>query len=54
MEKLFNSVGYEKEFSKEKIEDIFEVKKSRASEIINILINNNIIENDESRYKFKK
>ena len=54
LQKLFNSVGYEKEFSKEKIEDIFEVKKSRASEIINILINNNIIENDESRYKFKK
>lgn len=54
LQKLFNSVGYEKEFSKEKIEDIFGVKKSRASEIITILINNNIIETDESKYKFKK
>lgn len=55
LQKLFNDVGYEKEFTREKIEEFFSVKKSRAGEIIAILINNNIIENSyESKYKFKK
>lgn len=52
---LFDKLGYEKEFNKEKIEEIFNVKKSRASEIISTLINNNIIENThDAYYKFKK
>ncbi len=54
LQNLFNIVGYEKEFTREKIEEVFMVKKSRANEIITMLINNNIIENDELLYKFKK
>ena len=55
LQKLFAEMGYETEFSREKIEEIFNVKKSRAAEIITILINNNIIEIlHEAKYKFKK
>ncbi len=55
LQRLFAEIGYEAEFSKEKIEEIFNVKKSRAAEIISTLINNNIIEmSHETKYKFKK
>lgn len=55
LQKLFKSVGFENEFAREKIEEIFSVKRSRASEIITLLMNNNIIENIyESKYRFKK
>lgn len=55
LQKLFKDVGFEKDFTREKIEKIFNVKRSRALEIISILIDNNIVENtQEFKYKIKK
>lgn len=55
LEALFNECGYEKVFSRDKVEKVFGVKKSRASDIINQLINCNILEYAESaKYRFKK
>ena len=55
LQELFNDVGYEKEFTREKVEKYFNVKKSRALEIISILIDNNIAEyTQDSKYKIKK
>lgn len=52
---LFAELGYDKSFSKTKIEQVFSVKKSRCSEIIAILLNNDIIEViNDSKYRFKK
>lgn len=52
---LFAELGYDKSFSKTKIEQVFSVKKSRCSEIIAILLNNDIIEViSDSKYRFKK
>ena len=55
LEKLFNTIGYDKSFSRENVEKTFEVKRSRASDIIGQLMDNNLIEYyDEGKYKFKK
>lgn len=55
LEKLFNSIGYDSSFSRENVEKTFEVKRSRASDIIGQLMDNNLIEYyDEGKYKFKK
>lgn len=55
LEKLFNSIGYDSSFSRENVEKTFEVKRSRASDIIGQLIDNNLIEYyNEGKYKFKK
>lgn len=55
LQELFNNIGYEKEFTRETVEKYFGVKKSRALEIISILIDNNIVEyTPESKYKLKK
>lgn len=55
LQKLFNRVGYNKEFTRNEIEDIFKVKKSRASEIISTLMDNDVIEFvNESNYRIKK
>ena len=52
---FFNLFGYEKEFNRENVEKEFNVKKSRASEIISTLLNNDMIENaHEAYYKFRK
>lgn len=52
---LFNNIGYEKSFTRETVEKCFSVKKSRALEIISILIDHNIVEYaQESKYKFKR
>lgn len=55
LESLFNECGYDKIFGREKIEKKFNVKKSRALDIINQLINCDILEYAEAtKYKFKK
>lgn len=54
LESLFNEYGYDKTSNREKVENAFGVKKSRALDIINQLINCDILEYaDESKYKFK-
>ena len=55
LEKLFNTIGYDSGFSRENVEKIFEVKRSRASDIIGQLMDNNLIDYyDDGKYKFKK
>jgi len=52
---LFDKFGHSDAFKSKDIEEIFNVKKSRASEIIFLLQNNNLIEESElNKYKFKK
>ena len=52
---FFTQFQYDKIFTREDVKKFFNVKNSRASEIIAILLNNNIIENTEgSKYKFKR
>lgn len=55
LETLFNECGYDKIFGREKVEKVFSVKKSRALDIINQLINCDILEYaEDNKYKFKK
>ncbi|MDD2391583.1 MAG: ATP-binding protein [Bacilli bacterium] len=55
LENLFDIIGYDRDFSREKVEEIFDVKKSRASDIISKLIDNDLVEySSESKYRFKK
>jgi predicted HTH transcriptional regulator len=55
LEKLFNTYGYDISFNREKVEKIFGVKKSRALDIINQLINCDILEYaEEAKYRFKR
>lgn len=55
IQKLFDKYTYQHEFKRKDILEIFNVKKTRASEIISLLIKSNIIEESEnSKYKFKK
>ena len=55
IQRLFCELSYNKTFTKEKLEIVFKVKKSHGSEIISILLDNNIIElTNNSKYKFKK
>ena len=55
VKKLFNKYTYRYEFRREDIEELLDIKKSRASEIIAMLVNNNFIEQSNSaKYKFKK
>lgn len=52
---FFETFGYQKSFTREDIKEHFEVKNSRASEIISLLISSNIIEDsDGAKYVFKK
>lgn len=52
---FFEKFKYDSLFTREDVKDFFNVKKSRASEIITILSNNNMIENTEgSKYRFKR
>lgn len=52
---FFEIFGYEKSFSREEIKEHFGVKNSRASEIISLLITNNIIEDYKgTEYIFTK
>lgn len=55
IQKLFDKYQYQYEFKREDIEILFDVKKSRASEIINLLFDNDLIEqSNPTKYKFKK
>ena len=55
VKKLFNKYTYRYEFRREDIEELLNIKKSRASEIIAMLANNDFIEQSNStKYKFKK
>ena len=55
IQKLFDVYMYQYEFKRENIEEIFGVKKSRASDIITLLANSNLIEvSGPTKYKFKK
>ena len=55
IEILFKKYKYQYDFKREEIEELFNVKKSRASEIIALLLECNLIEpSDPTRYKFKK
>lgn len=52
---FFLQFKYERLFTRENVKEFFSVKNSRASEIISVLLNNNIIENVEgSKYRFKR
>lgn len=55
IQKLFYKYMYQYSFKREDVEKIFRVKKSRASEIISLLIDSDLIEPSEpTKYKFKK
>lgn len=52
---FFTEYGYDKKFTREEIKNYFKVQNSRASEIISLLLRNNMIENVEgTKYKFKR
>lgn len=52
---FFTKFQYEKTFTREEIKRFFHVQNSRASEILALLMNNNMIDNVEgSKYKFKR
>lgn len=44
IQKLFDKFGYQYDFKWEDVAEIFNVKKSRASEIVALLLNSNLIE----------
>ena len=52
---FFVQFPYDKLFTREDVKKFFKVKNSRASEILSILLKNNLIENTEGRkYRFKR
>ncbi len=55
IQKLFDKFSYQYDFKWEDVSEIFNVKKSRASEVITLLLDSNLIETSEAtKYKFKK
>ena len=55
IQKIFKKFTYQYEFRREDIEELLNIKKSRARELIVMLINSNLIEQSNPiRYKFKK
>jgi len=55
VQNLFDSFKYKYSFRREDVQKIFDVKKSRASEIISQLLESGLIEDAEpTKYKFKK
>lgn len=55
LKKFFEDYEYDKVFTREDIKTSFGVQNSRASEIIALLVENNMVENiDGSKYKFKR
>lgn len=55
IQKLFDKFSYQYDFKWEDVAEIFKVKKSRASEVIDLLLDSNLIEqSDPTKYKFKK
>lgn len=52
---FFEKFKYDVLFTREDVKEFFNVKNSRASEILSILLSNNMIENIEgSKYRFKR
>lgn len=52
---FFTDFQYDNMFTRENVKDFFHVQNSRASEIVALLLTNNMIENVEgSKYKFKR
>lgn len=52
---LFDKYGYQYDFNRDEVALIFGVKKSRASEVIALLMESNLIEHsDATKYRFKK
>lgn len=55
IQKLFDKYTYQYDFKREDIEEMFGVRKSRASEIIALLLETDLIEASQpTKYKFKK
>lgn len=55
IQKLFDKFTYQYEFKWEDVSEIFKVKKTRAFEIITLLLDSNLVEPSEpTKYKFKK
>lgn len=55
IQNLFKKFEYKYNFKREDVEQIFEVRKSRVSEIIALLLDKNLIQQSEpTKYKFKK
>ena len=55
VQKLFEKFTYKYDFKREDIEEMFQIKKSRASEIIALLLDFGLITPSEpTKYKFKK
>ena len=55
IQKLFDKFTYQYDFKWEDVAKIFNVKKSRASEVITLLLNSDLIEPSEpTKYRFKK
>jgi len=52
---LFDKYKYQYDFKREEIEELFEIKKSRASELIAMLLDAQLITPSEpTKYRFKK
>lgn len=55
VQELFNKFTYRYDFKREDIEEMFEIKKSRSSEIISLLLKSDLIMSSEpTKYRFKK
>lgn len=55
IQKLFDKYTYKYDFKREDIEELFNIKKSRASEIISLLLDSGLVEStDPTKYRFKK
>lgn len=55
MKLFFSKFQYDNMFTREEVKNFFHVQNSRASEIVALLLTNNMIENVEgSKYKFKR
>lgn len=55
VQRMFDKYNYKIDFKREDIENLFGIKKSRASEIIALLLDCNLIEqSNPTKYKFKK
>ena len=51
IQKLFDKFSYQYDFKWEDVAEIFKVKKSRASEVIGLLLDSNLIEQSDPTKK---
>ena len=55
IKKIFETYSFYYNFKREDLEPLLNIKRSRATELINLLLNSDLIESDEPKtYKFKK